>query len=173
MLPRSPVRAWRNWQTRQTWVRLRMLWTRVRGFMTDEFKSYVGIGKSFQGGHSRIRHKLGQYAKGGHNNQYNREFLRSHQARHHRDVSQRQPRIPPSVSLAIRFHVERSQIERWRAYSVGCKISRGQAPHLQCLAKKPCLRSRRKRRLDLSQRTFKIEGNDRMPLRSHSQRRNR
>ena len=32
--------------------------------MTDEFVSYKGIGQSFEGGHSRIRHKLGQYAKG-------------------------------------------------------------------------------------------------------------
>jgi transposase-like protein len=32
--------------------------------MTDEFVSYKGIGDSFEGGHSRIRHKLGQYAKG-------------------------------------------------------------------------------------------------------------
>ena len=32
--------------------------------MTDEFVSYKGIGESFEGGHSRIRHKLGQYAKG-------------------------------------------------------------------------------------------------------------
>jgi transposase-like protein len=32
--------------------------------MTDEFVSYKGIGESFEGGHSRIRHKLRQYAKG-------------------------------------------------------------------------------------------------------------
>jgi hypothetical protein len=32
--------------------------------MTDEFVSYKGIGESFEGGHSSIRHKLGQYAKG-------------------------------------------------------------------------------------------------------------
>jgi hypothetical protein len=31
--------------------------------MTDEFVSYKGIGESFEGGHSRIRHKLRQYAK--------------------------------------------------------------------------------------------------------------
>lgn len=32
--------------------------------MTDELVSYKCIGDSFEGGHSRIRHKLRQYAKG-------------------------------------------------------------------------------------------------------------
>jgi transposase-like protein len=32
--------------------------------MTDEFVSYKGVGDSFEGGHSRIRHKLRQYARG-------------------------------------------------------------------------------------------------------------
>ncbi len=32
--------------------------------MTDELVSYKGIGASFQGGHSSVRHKIGQYAKG-------------------------------------------------------------------------------------------------------------
>jgi hypothetical protein len=32
--------------------------------MTDEFVSYKSIGESFEGGHSRIRHRIGQYAKG-------------------------------------------------------------------------------------------------------------
>ena len=32
--------------------------------MTDDYVAYKGIGKSFEGGHSRIRHKLGIYAKG-------------------------------------------------------------------------------------------------------------
>lgn len=32
--------------------------------MTDDFKSYKGISKSFEGGHSTIRHQLGIYARG-------------------------------------------------------------------------------------------------------------
>jgi transposase-like protein len=32
--------------------------------MTDEYKAYRGIGAEFAGGHFRIRHKIGQYAKG-------------------------------------------------------------------------------------------------------------
>lgn len=32
--------------------------------MTDDFKSYKGIGKSFEGGHDAIRHKLGIHARG-------------------------------------------------------------------------------------------------------------
>lgn len=32
--------------------------------MTDDYVGYKGIGESFEGGHSRIRHKLRQYAKG-------------------------------------------------------------------------------------------------------------
>jgi transposase-like protein len=32
--------------------------------MTDDFKSYIGLGLPFEGGHHRIRHSLGQYANG-------------------------------------------------------------------------------------------------------------
>jgi transposase-like protein len=32
--------------------------------MTDEFKSYKGIGKDFKGGHGVVNHGLGEYAKG-------------------------------------------------------------------------------------------------------------
>jgi transposase-like protein len=32
--------------------------------MTDELVSYKGIGDSFEGGHHRVRHRIGQYAKG-------------------------------------------------------------------------------------------------------------
>ena len=32
--------------------------------MTDDYVGYKGIGPSFEGGHSRIRHKLRQYARG-------------------------------------------------------------------------------------------------------------
>ncbi len=32
--------------------------------MTDDYVAYKGIGPSFEGGHHRIRHSLGQYAKG-------------------------------------------------------------------------------------------------------------
>ena len=32
--------------------------------VTDQYVAYKGIGQSFRGGHSRIRHKLGIYAKG-------------------------------------------------------------------------------------------------------------
>lgn len=37
-----------------------------------------------------------------------RELLRAHQARHHRDIPQRQPRIPAPLSVAIRFRLERA-----------------------------------------------------------------
>jgi transposase-like protein len=32
--------------------------------MTDEWKSYVGIGKEFAGGHERVNHSKGEYARG-------------------------------------------------------------------------------------------------------------
>ncbi len=32
--------------------------------MTDEYKSYIGIGRDFKGGHGVVKHSLGEYANG-------------------------------------------------------------------------------------------------------------
>jgi transposase-like protein len=43
---------------------IRELVSRQATIMTDEFKSYIGIGREFEGGHRTVRHSVAQYVDG-------------------------------------------------------------------------------------------------------------
>jgi len=80
--------------------------------ISDDFSSYMGIGKEFPGGHHTVAHGTREYVRGDiHTNTVESSFAilkRGIMGIYH-NVSKK---IFASLSVAIRFYVESSQHER-------------------------------------------------------------
>jgi transposase-like protein len=69
--------------------------------ITDEHTSYTGIGTEFEGGHATVNHGNARIRTRRDSHQYSGKQPCPCEARHRWYLSQRQPRISPSLSLAV------------------------------------------------------------------------
>jgi len=87
--------------------------------ISDDFSSYMGIGKEFSGGHHTVAHGTREYVRGDIHTNHGRKLVCDIEARHYGHLPQCEQAVLAPLSLAIRFYVESSPHERWRTNRCG------------------------------------------------------